>query len=406
MAKKLLLDSLTKALGGIVDGINEENLKLGIWSGKVVLSNVALNVNAFKDKDMPVNIYSGSVESLELSIPWASLATQPVKVKISGVYLLVGPYDKDQLNQKSCQQRIKDSLVATLDNADNEQMAGLKKEEEEEDAEAAKDPGWAASLIMKIVDNIQITVESLHMRYEQYDKRGNCFACGVTMDSFTVRSTDKSWKVVDFVTRNKGEHKLFKKATLLSMAVYLDEKAKSLCSTAVNEGSLAVRDPMRRLISRSHDNASSSGFSKECYILSPLSLEVSAIRNEQPNGFVDPSVTATLKLLDKQGYDISVRKNAYHKFLEIAQSHVELREKIYVLGHPTRPSCPISKKVKGGDPLQWFRFMANLISHRNENSHAVRMMKLKKAIMKENPALKKEPSTIDIKSKYLSLSKR
>lgn len=37
MAKSLLLDALTKSLGDFVVGINRDNLKLGIWSGKVEL---------------------------------------------------------------------------------------------------------------------------------------------------------------------------------------------------------------------------------------------------------------------------------------------------------------------------------------------------------------------------------
>jgi hypothetical protein len=35
MAKKLLLDALTAAIGDFVEGISEDNLKLGIWGGKV-----------------------------------------------------------------------------------------------------------------------------------------------------------------------------------------------------------------------------------------------------------------------------------------------------------------------------------------------------------------------------------
>jgi hypothetical protein len=38
MAKKLLLDALTAAIGDFVEGISEENLKVGIWSGKVRVS--------------------------------------------------------------------------------------------------------------------------------------------------------------------------------------------------------------------------------------------------------------------------------------------------------------------------------------------------------------------------------
>jgi hypothetical protein len=35
MAKALLLEALTNAIGDFVEGISEEQLKLGIWSGKV-----------------------------------------------------------------------------------------------------------------------------------------------------------------------------------------------------------------------------------------------------------------------------------------------------------------------------------------------------------------------------------
>ena len=108
MAKKFVFDALTTALGDFVDGFSEENLKLGIWSGKVrvvdydlvfqphldtltiwarchiltqvELNNVAINVKKLRDLNLPVNIYAGSVEELSVDIPWASLATKPVKV--------------------------------------------------------------------------------------------------------------------------------------------------------------------------------------------------------------------------------------------------------------------------------------------------------------------------------------
>ena len=35
MAKRLLLDALTGAIGDFGEGLSEENLKLGIWNGEV-----------------------------------------------------------------------------------------------------------------------------------------------------------------------------------------------------------------------------------------------------------------------------------------------------------------------------------------------------------------------------------
>ena len=102
---------------------------------------------------------------------------------------------------------------------------------------------------MKIVDNIQITVESLHVRYEQPTPWGDggYFAAGVTLDSFTIRSTDGKWTAVpdeqqqqqmggsnsgsnSFVVWSKGQtHKL---AWMRALAVYLDTDAEDLSGSA------------------------------------------------------------------------------------------------------------------------------------------------------------------------------
>ena len=43
MAKRLLLDALTGAIGDFVEGLSEENLKLGIWNGEVY-DNKAMDI--------------------------------------------------------------------------------------------------------------------------------------------------------------------------------------------------------------------------------------------------------------------------------------------------------------------------------------------------------------------------
>ena len=63
----------------------------------MALHNVALNVNKIREKELPVNVYSGSIRTLELAIPWTALAEKPVKVRVIGVNLLVGPLTPGQL---------------------------------------------------------------------------------------------------------------------------------------------------------------------------------------------------------------------------------------------------------------------------------------------------------------------
>ena len=65
MAKSLLLNALENSLGDYIEGINGKNLKLGIWAGKVALSNLTLNSKKIQELNLPVRIEWGSVKSLE-----------------------------------------------------------------------------------------------------------------------------------------------------------------------------------------------------------------------------------------------------------------------------------------------------------------------------------------------------
>lgn len=91
MAQKLLLNVLVQVLGEFVEGLSEENLKLGVWSGKIVLQNLELNRKSIQKLNLPVTVTYGSVKKVEVVIPWTALESQPVKIDISGICLQVGP---------------------------------------------------------------------------------------------------------------------------------------------------------------------------------------------------------------------------------------------------------------------------------------------------------------------------
>eukprot|EP01033_Poteriospumella_lacustris_P006747 gene6747-4866_t len=98
MAKQLLLNVLVRVLGEFIE-LDENNFSLGVWSGTVVLTNLKLKADNILQKFNFV-IYHGYVERLEIVIPWASLLTNPLKIRIEGVILDVGPVDLDGLNKE------------------------------------------------------------------------------------------------------------------------------------------------------------------------------------------------------------------------------------------------------------------------------------------------------------------
>ena len=74
---------LAKFIGQYVKGFDKQNLKMGLWSGDVVLQDVELNVSALTDLGLPVRVFAGRVRKLTIMIPWKSLTTKATQVSCS-----------------------------------------------------------------------------------------------------------------------------------------------------------------------------------------------------------------------------------------------------------------------------------------------------------------------------------
>ena len=70
MAKRLLLNVLLQVLGDIVEGLTEENLKVAVWSGEVVLENLTLSQRITSKFNLPFRLRHGVIKRLELIVPW------------------------------------------------------------------------------------------------------------------------------------------------------------------------------------------------------------------------------------------------------------------------------------------------------------------------------------------------
>ncbi len=74
-------------------------------TGEVKLRNAVLKTSAFDDLGLPVTVVHGTIDLLELRIPWSSLQSSPMIVIVQDVNILLGPNSKDpghaQLNRPS-----------------------------------------------------------------------------------------------------------------------------------------------------------------------------------------------------------------------------------------------------------------------------------------------------------------
>ncbi|KXH52336.1 hypothetical protein CNYM01_02152 [Colletotrichum nymphaeae SA-01] len=215
MLEGLVAGLLNRFLGMYVKNFDPAQLKVGIWSGDVKLRNLELRREALDQLKLPINVMEGHLGELTLIIPWSNLRGAPVKVFIEDVFLLASPREEaayDEQEEERRKQRIKMEKLDSAELLKERSQEGMSQEEQK------KSQTFTQSLVTKIVDNLQVTVKNIHIRYEDsISAPGHPFALGVTLEEFSAVSTDGQWKPTFVQDSTKSTHKL---ATLGALAVY------------------------------------------------------------------------------------------------------------------------------------------------------------------------------------------
>lgn len=221
MLEGLVSGLLNRFLGMYVQNFDPGQLKVGIWSGDVKLRDLELRREALDQLKLPLNVIEGHLGALTLTIPWSNLRGQPVKVFIEDVYLLAAPKEDAEYDEEEEERRRQAVKIEKLDSAEilkerNEE--GLSQEEQK------KSQSFTESLVSTIVNNLQITVKNIHVRYEDsISTPGHPFAAGVTLEEFSAVSTDGEWNPTYIQNSSSVAHKL---ATLEALAIYFNTDSK------------------------------------------------------------------------------------------------------------------------------------------------------------------------------------
>ncbi|KAL2145881.1 hypothetical protein VTI28DRAFT_5963 [Corynascus sepedonium] len=221
MLEGLVAGLLNRFLGMYVKNFDPTQLKVGIWSGDVKLRNLELRREALDQLKLPINVVEGHLGELTLVIPWSNLRGAPVKVFIEDVFLLASPKEEAEYNEEEEARRKQRIKMEKLDSAEllkERSQEGLSQEEQK------RTQSFTESLVTKIVDNLQVTVKNIHVRYEDaISAPGHPFALGFTLEEFSAVSTDDGWAPTFIQDSTTTTHKL---ATLESLAVYWNTDTK------------------------------------------------------------------------------------------------------------------------------------------------------------------------------------
>ncbi|KAI5461965.1 vacuolar protein sorting-associated protein vps13 [Mariannaea sp. PMI_226] len=223
MLEGLVAGLLNRFLGMYVKNFDPTQLKVGIWSGDVKLKNLELRREALDQLKLPINVVEGHLGQLTLIIPWSNLRGAPVKVFIEDVFLLASPKEEAEYDEEEEERRKQRLKMEKLDSAEllkEKNQEGMSQEEQQ------KNQSFTQSLVTKIVDNLQVEVKNIHIRYEDsISAPGHPFALGVTLEEFSAVSTDGQWTPTFIQDSTSVTHKL---ATLGALAVYWNTDSELL----------------------------------------------------------------------------------------------------------------------------------------------------------------------------------
>lgn len=381
MAKSLLLNVLVDVLGNYVEGLSRENLKVAVWSGTIDLKNLKLKGTALDKLNLPIKVERGYLKKLHLKIPWASLESKPVVVELDGVYMQAGPVDLTNLSAEDSQRMIAMSTKKKLEEAERAIMSMVQKKEDLQST--AKKATYVQQLTAKIIDNLEVNITNLHIRYEDSTSiPGSIFSCGVTIESLCLTTTDEAWSA-RFVSRDLTKRKetaIHKLGTMENFGVYWNTSSYPL-------GTLDYRSWELHMLARIYTAmvASSSGDTTPASMKStrPASVDFSLPNVQEPmNYLLAPPNSFSMKvahrevctetnpkldvLMESTTIPFTIQSDQYQQLKLVSQEFRDMdRRKLLITHRPRdRPDkCP----------REWWYYAYSLVRGRDLDNNRTRV---------------------------------
>ncbi|KAM9393107.1 intermembrane lipid transfer protein VPS13A isoform 2-T2 [Pholidichthys leucotaenia] len=188
--ESVVVDVLNRFLGDYVVNLDSSQLKLGIWGGDAVLTNLEIKENALSELDIPFKVRAGHIGRLELKIPWKNLYTQSVEATLDGVYLLIVPTASIKYDAEKEEKQLQEARQRELQRIEETKL----KAAEQENPKLEKQDTFVEKLVTQVIKNLQVKISNIHVRYEDDVTNLNCpLSFGVSLKNLSLQTADKNW---------------------------------------------------------------------------------------------------------------------------------------------------------------------------------------------------------------------
>jgi vacuolar protein sorting-associated protein 13A/C len=354
MAKSLLLNILVDVLGKYVEGLTAENLKLGVWSGKIEFYNLKLRDSALDELNLPIQVRKGSLKTLKVKVPWTSLESKPVEVLIDGLYLLASPQDLSRYSPEEGLKLNQAMKLKKLQQIDAAAMLSVNSPKDLKDK--AKQASYFQQLATYIVDNLEVQVTNIHIRYEDpLSDPGRVFCMGITLDKIILTTTDEQWNV-RFVKRdanNRTGTSMNKLGTICNVGLYWNIETTSQAKLSSEEWERNMFEMIYK-----DENRNNIKKHKLDFIVAPPNQLVVKLTHRDVCSEQVPNVDLIIETSEiKANFD----RQQFRQIMVMNRSFGELdRKRLMCLYRPY-------KRAKE-DPRAWWHYAYRLVTGRDLNT--------------------------------------
>lgn len=149
-----------------IKNLKPSDLQLSLWGGDVVLSKLELKLDVLEQElKLPFTFLSGHIHELRIHVPWTKLGSEPVVITINTMECILKLKDGIQDDHESC-----GSNSTNRSTAENTKSS-IKPRRIQQAAPADPDlpPGYVQSLIRRVVNNVNIVINNLILKYVEDD---------------------------------------------------------------------------------------------------------------------------------------------------------------------------------------------------------------------------------------------
>ena len=217
MFQAILERILLKYFGSYLLDFNPKSLSLAIWNGKLRIQGLKLKPSIFSNLPLPLKLKYSWIGNLEIFVPWSHLSKLPVEIRISDIYLIMEPLDISLWGSKF------NGLEGKIEKIEEIIREILNKEKKISEKKIGDKPGFFDMFVEKIIDNIQLKIENIHLRFEN-DAKDSLFALGLTLKQLVIETKDEKWEKRTFYDRTNPKNKkkpINKHLILSNLGIYM-----------------------------------------------------------------------------------------------------------------------------------------------------------------------------------------